>query len=183
MPLHHHLTIASLPQRQPDMAPKPPPGKPRLAAVPPSTEPVRAPLIARSVITGVAALGESLVILALGTLLMIVYVRPDDGVTFLTYVGMLTLGTLGLLLLFFIRRLYTVEALLQPGRAVGALSAAFMAIFAASAGLMFLTKAGTQFSRVWLGSWRFINFRRQAGLMFLTKAGTQFSRVWLAHGC
>ena len=55
MPLHHHLTIASLPQRQPETAPKPPPGKPRLAAVPPSTEPVRAPLIARSVITGVGS--------------------------------------------------------------------------------------------------------------------------------
>ena len=76
---------------------------------------------------------------------MIVYVRPDDGVTFLTYGGMLTLGTLALLLLI-ARHLYTVEALLQPGRAVRPLSAAFMAIFAASAGLMFLTKAAPRAS-------------------------------------
>ena len=114
MPLHHHLTIASLPRRQLETAPKPP-GKPRLAAVPPSTEPVRAPLIARSVIAGVAALGESLVILALGTVLMIVYVRPDNGVTFLTYGAVLALGTLALLLLLRMRRLYTVEALLSAG--------------------------------------------------------------------
>jgi Undecaprenyl-phosphate glucose phosphotransferase len=148
-----HLNFASLPKSQPDRAPPPPPGRPRLAAVPPPHEPVRAPLIARSVVSGLAALGETLVIVGLGTAMLVAYVQPHDGFTFLTYGAVLTVGTSGIVLLFRNRRLYTIEALLQPGRAIGNLGTAFTAVFAAFAGLMFLTKAGTHFSRVWLASW------------------------------
>jgi hypothetical protein len=148
-----HLDSASLPQRRPDGVPPRSPGRPRLAAVAPTPEPVRARLIARGVVSGLAALGETLVIVGLGTAMLVAYVQPHDGFTFLTYGAVLTAGTSGIVLLFRIRGLYTIEALLRPGPAIGNLAAAFMAVFAAFAGLMFLTKAGMDFSRVWLASW------------------------------
>jgi Undecaprenyl-phosphate glucose phosphotransferase len=153
MAQQNHHKIASFPQQRRNGLPRKTSDKPRLAAVQLADEPVKAPLISRSVVQGLAAFGESLVIIGLGIALMLSYVQPDDGFTLLTYGAVLAIGTLAILLLFRVRRLYTIEALLQPAQVIGGLSAAFMAIFAAFAGLMFLSKAGTHFSRVWLASW------------------------------
>jgi Undecaprenyl-phosphate glucose phosphotransferase len=176
---HTHRRVETLPQRRPNGPPPKPAGKPRLAAVPQSAEPVKAPLISRSVVAGLAALGESLLIIGLGVALMFSYVQPDDGFTLLTYGVVLTVGTLAILLLFRIRRLYTIEALLQPARVIGDLSAAFMIIFAAFAGLMFLAKAGPHFSRVWLGSWLLSSF---AATMLYRLAAARLLRRWRRKG-
>jgi len=153
MAQQNHHKLASFPQRRRDDLPRKTLDTPRLAAVQLAGEPVKAPLISRSVAQGTAAFGESLVIIGVGMALMLFHVQPDDVVTSVTYGAVLVIGTLATLLLFRIRRLYTIEALLQPEQVIGGISATFVAMFAALAGLMFLGKAGNHFSRVWLASW------------------------------
>src|SRR5262245_23431601 len=134
MAQQNYRRLANFPQRRRDDLPRKTQDTPRLAAVPLAGKPVKAPLISRSVVQGIAAFGESLVIIGLGIALMFFYVQPDDGFTIVTYGAVLVIGTLAILLLFRIRRLYTIEALLQPAWAIGGLSATFMAMFAALAG-------------------------------------------------
>jgi Undecaprenyl-phosphate glucose phosphotransferase len=148
-----HRKVASFPKQRRDALPTKTTEKPRLAAVQLAKEPVKAPLISRSVVQGLAAFGEGLVIIGLGIALMLCHVQPDDGFTLLTYGAVLVIVTLAILLLIRIRRLYAIEALLQPARIIGGLGASYMAVSAAFAGLMFFSKAGAQFSRLWLASW------------------------------
>ncbi|MET0483209.1 MAG: undecaprenyl-phosphate glucose phosphotransferase [Aestuariivirgaceae bacterium] len=145
--------VATLPLQQKDGRHRRTTEKPRLAAVPALDEPVKAPLISRSIVQGLATFGEGLVIIGLGIALMLLYVQPEDSFTRMIYGGVLVVGTLATLLLFRIRQLYTIESLLQPGQIIGGVGAAIAVVFAGLAGLMFLSKAGTQFSRVWLASW------------------------------
>ncbi len=153
MAQQNHRKVASLPQRRRDGLPSKTTGKPRLAATPLVHDPVRGPLISRSVVQGLAAFGEGFVIISVGIALLLSHVQPDDGFTLMTYGAALAIGTPAIVLLFHIRRLYTIEALLKPARVVGGLSATFMAVFAAFAGVMFLSKTGSHFSRLWLASW------------------------------
>ncbi len=50
-------------------------------------------------------------------------------------------------------RLYSLPALLQPVKAVPKLAAAMLCVFAAIVTMVFFSKAGELYSRVWLGSW------------------------------
>ena len=145
--------VVTLPLQQHDGLYKRTTEKPRIAAVQAVGEPVKAPLISPNIVQGLAAFGEGLVIFGLGTALVLLYVRPEDGFARVTYGGVLVVGTLATLLLFRSRRLYAIESLLQPGQIIGSVGATFVVIFAGLAVIMFLSKAGTHFSRVLLASW------------------------------
>jgi Undecaprenyl-phosphate glucose phosphotransferase len=75
--------------------------------------------------------------------------------------------------------LYNVQTLLRPVEQIAKLSVIWVLLFAALAALAFFTKAGEEFSRLWLGSWY------AAGLALLFIYRTAVSRIirrWNKNG-
>ena len=115
--------------------------------------PAQAAAVSRTVITGIARATDFAVTAALGMAIYYTYVHPSDPGEAATYLlaSMTTAG--GVVVTFQVFKLYSIAALrdlaAQVGRMIGAWSIVFGFLMLA----VFLSKTGSDFSRVWLSTW------------------------------
>ncbi len=108
--------------------------------------------ISATLLAGFTRLFETIAIAAIGMIVYGVYVLPLEGVD-LAYAPHLVGGAILALVLNQAAGAYEVSALRTHVSQLGRIFAAWTMVFAFFALVMFFTKSGHSFSRVWFGSW------------------------------
>ena len=138
-----------------------------------------APLISVRVIASSARALEGLLVAFAGVSLA--YFRPgyDDPEMTAFYVPVILAASIALPLVAYIFGLYTVQALLRPAEQMARLASAWMLIFAVVIAAVFMSKAGENYSRIWLASWFLMGF----SLLVISRiVVAQLIRHWNHHG-
>jgi Undecaprenyl-phosphate glucose phosphotransferase len=142
-------------------------------------EEVRSPLIYRAVLAGVVRASESALVMLLAAAVWAYHV--DDFALDLSIRYLSLIVAVGMALPLFAQAagLYSVGALLRASDQMARLSFIWSIIFAGIFAIVFFTKAGESFSRVWLGAWFLGGLSL---LIFYRLAVSAIVRRWNADG-
>lgn len=109
--------------------------------------------ISADLVTGAMRVAEVVLFMAVSAVVYSIYLADYTTGKLLAY-SPLVGASAGLLTIFLhFLRLYSVPALLRPVKSVPKLAAAIFAVFSVIVSLVFFSKVGETYSRVWLGSW------------------------------
>jgi len=113
----------------------------------------REQLISRAVVGGLVRLGEALLVMGLSVVIWFHYVDEPAMASIARYVSLTLAVGIVLPVMMQIAGLYSIRALLRTGDHMARVSLVWSILFAGIFAVVFFTKAGENFSRVWLGSW------------------------------
>jgi Undecaprenyl-phosphate glucose phosphotransferase len=139
----------------------------------------QAPLVSKRVISTSMRAAEGLLVLMTGLVIAHFYPGFGEWANPVHYVPMVLASSIAFPLIAQGFGLYRVAALLAPGRHISKLAASWCLLFATIAIGVLFTKAGAEYSRVWLFSWFF------GGLSALTLSraiATMLVRRWNQNG-
>ncbi len=108
--------------------------------------------ISQTMISGAACLVEFLVLLAVGSAIFAFHVYPVEGMA-LHYLALLALLPTLAIFGFQAANLYTISALRTPVRTIAHIGVAWTSLFALVAIFIFLSKSGSEYSRVMYTAW------------------------------
>ncbi len=118
---------------------------------------------------------EGLVVAVIGALVWIAYVQELSPVAALYLCGALAVSAIAVPGVFSLGKLYSAHALLRPFENGPRLLLGWTVVFAALTVLVFFSKLGTSYSRVWLGSWYVFGF---AGILLVRGLVSKLVRRW-----
>ena len=138
-----------------------------------------APLISVRVIAASARALEGLLVAFAGASLAYFHPGYDDREMTSFYVPLILAASIAHPLVAHIFGLYTVQALLRPAEQMARLASTWMLIFAVVIAAVFMSKAGENYSRIWLASW----FLMGLSLLAISRiAMAHLTRHWNHHG-
>ncbi len=132
--------------------------QPNLAVAPSASEgrvgPEKSnPHVSRRVIISAVRLGEGAITILVATLVWLLYVREYSASDLAYYFPVIAAAGMALPFMLQMGGLYSVHALLRTADQIASIFVAWVALFAAILTFVVFTKAGSEFSRVWLASW------------------------------
>lgn len=131
--------------------------------------------ISPSIIGVSVRLFEGLVVALIGALIWMLYVQELSMISALYFVSVAVMSAVAVPAIFSLGNLYTVNALLRPFENGPRLLLGWTAFFVGLTVLVFFTKLGDIYSRVWLGAWYMCGF---AGILFLRGVTARLLRRW-----
>ncbi len=118
---------------------------------------------------------EGLVIALIGALIWLLYVQELTVHSALYFISACAASALAVPGVFSLGKLYSVNALLRPFENGPRLLLGWTVFFAALTALVFFSKLGSTYSRVWLGSWYVLGF---GGILILRGLTAKLVRRW-----
>ncbi|MEM8646498.1 MAG: undecaprenyl-phosphate glucose phosphotransferase [Pseudomonadota bacterium] len=118
---------------------------------------------------------EGLVVAVMGALIWMLYVQELTVHSALYFISACAVSALAVPSVFSLGKLYTVNALLRPFENGPRLLLGWTVFFAALTVLVFFSKLGATYSRVWLGSWYVLGF---GGILMLRGLVAKLVRGW-----
>ncbi len=118
---------------------------------------------------------EGLIVALIGALIWLLYVQDYSVVSALYFVSVSVLSAIAVPTIFSLGKLYSVNALLRPFENGPRLLLGWSVFFAGLTVLVFFSKLGATYSRVWLGSWYVLGFGALLGLRGIT---ARLARRW-----
>ena len=122
---------------------------------------------------------EAFVFLAASAVVYALYLADYSAATLTIYAPLALGATLAFTLLTNAARLYTIQALLQPIRSAPRLTASLLGVFAAIFAIVFFSKLGESYSRIWLGSWMLASL---CGVLLFRGLASNFIGNWTRSG-
>lgn len=131
--------------------------------------------ISPSIIGASVRMFEGLTVAVIGTLIWMLYIQELSMISTLYFGSVAVISALAVPTILSLGNLYSVNALLRPFENGPRLLLGWTAFFAGLTALVFFSKLGEIYSRVWLGAWYVFGF---AGILLLRGVTARLLRRW-----
>jgi len=138
-------------------------------------------LISRAVVTGGARIFETVMLSAIGVLLWAVYIDNFSAASVLRYLPVIGFAGVTIPVLMQVTGLFKVQTFMKFMNSAPKLAMIWTGVFASVFIVVFFTKLGTSYSRLWLGGWAIGSFSAtllfRAGLSAYLKSSSKAGQM------